>query len=257
MFEGLRTHIIECLEKGTRLDGRKADEIRPVTVAYGVTKNAEGSARVKIGETEVIVGVKLSIEAPYPDTPEQGNLMVNAELIPLSNPEFESGPPNVQSVELARVVDRGIRESKALNMPKLCIAKGEKVWNVSIDIISINDSGNLFDAASLASIAALKDAKFPKADKEYKIDYKEKTKEKLQLLKEPVEVTVLKIGDYFLVDPTPEEEKACDARLTVASLDNNELCALQKGGDEPLSIEEISKMIDLALRKAKEYRAKL
>ncbi len=254
MNNTLRTHIIETLEKGMRLDGRKPEEMRPVTLQYGITKNAEGSARVKIGDTEVLVGVKLAIEKPYPDTPDNGNLMVNAELLPLSNPDFESGPPGLLAVELARVVDRGIRESKAIDTKKLCIEKGEKVWSVMIDIISINDSGNLFDASSLASMAALKNTLFPKVSKEGVVDYTEKTKEKLPLLKEPLEVTVWKIGDYFLVDPTDEEEKAYDARLTVAALDDGGLCALQKGGSEALTVEDISKMIDIALEKAKAYR---
>ncbi|MDP7323641.1 MAG: exosome complex protein Rrp42 [Candidatus Woesearchaeota archaeon] len=257
MINELRTHVIETLEKGTRFDGRKSDQVRDVSVETGVTKNAEGSARVKIGDTEVIAGVKLSIEKPYPDSPDNGNLMVNVELLPLSSPEFDTGPPGIKAIELARVVDRGIRESKAIDTKKLCVEKGEKVWTISIDIISINDAGNLFDAAALAALASIKDAVFPKVSKSGEIDYKELTKDKLPLAKEPIEVTVWKIGEHFIVDPTPDEEKVADARLTIASLSDKELCALQKGGEEPLSIEEIGKMLDVGLSKAGEYRSKL
>tara|TARA_Y100000310_G_C20694797_1_gene824852 strand:- start:2482 stop:3258 length:777 start_codon:yes stop_codon:yes gene_type:complete len=257
MSNDLRTHIIETLEKGARLDGRKADEYRNVEVTYGVTKNAEGSAKVVIGDTEVIVGVKLAIETPYPDTPDNGNLMVNAELLPLSSPNFDPGPPSIQAIEIARVVDRGIRESKAIDTKKLCIKKAEKVWSVMIDIISINDDGNLFDAASLATIAALKDTKFPKVSKDHEIDYKTKTKDSLPLSKEPIEVTVWKVGDHLIVDPTPDEEKGSDGRLTTASLSDKELCAMQKGGDFPLTSDEIGKMVDLATKKAQDLRSKL
>jgi len=90
----------------------------------------------------VFAGVKLEIGTPYPDTPDEGGLMINTELIPLSNPEFESGPPGIQAIELSRVVDRGIRESKAIDMKKLCIEPKEKVWTVIVDIIPINDEGN-------------------------------------------------------------------------------------------------------------------
>jgi len=113
-----------------------------------------------------MVGVKLEVGEPYPDTPDEGTIIVGAELLPLSNPEFELGPPGIQAIELARVVDRGIRESKALDFRKLCIEPGKKIWMVIIDICPINDAGNLFDASSLAALAALQDAKYPAFDGE-------------------------------------------------------------------------------------------
>src|SRR3989344_4544556 len=162
MYKEIRSHIISLLNANTRLDGRKLTEYRkPIEIEYGVVKTAEGSARVKMGETEVMVGVKLDVGEPYPDTPNEGTIIVGAELLPLSNPEFELGPPGIQAIELARVVDRGIRESKAIDFKKLCIEKGGKIWMVVIDICPINDAGNLFDASSLAAPAALKDARYP------------------------------------------------------------------------------------------------
>jgi exosome complex component RRP42 len=256
MSEALKQHILNSLSKGIRFDGRKAEGFREVSVETGVSNSAEGSARVKIGETEVIVGVKMAVETPYPDTADRGNLMVNAELLPLSNPEFETGPPGIDAIELARVVDRGIRESEAIDVKKLCITEGEKVWSVMIDVCTINAAGNLFDAAALGAIAALRDAKFPKYEDD-KIDYMEKTKESLPLKKVPVAVTVHKIGEYLIVDPLVDEEKSSEARLTVTTNEQDVVCSLQKGGDSPLTIEEIDKMVALAQKKAKELRSKL
>ena len=254
MHRELRSHIISLLNAGTRLDGRKLTDYRkPIEVEYGVIKTAEGSARVKLGETEVIVGVKLEVGEPYPDTPNEGTIIVGAELLPLSNPEFELGPPGIQAIELARVVDRGIRESKALDFKKLCITKGEKIWMVIIDICPINDAGNLFDASSIAALAALKNTVYPKFDGE-KVDYKEKTGKKIELERLPIAVTVIKIGDMLIIDPDIEEEKVIDARLTVSSMEDGTLCALQKGGDSPLTAEEISKMLDIGIEKGKELR---
>lgn len=254
MYRELRSHIISLLNASVRLDGRKLTEYRkPIEVEYGIIKTAEGSARVKIGETEVMVGVKMEVGEPYPDTPDEGTIIVGAELLPLSNPEFELGPPGIQAIELARVVDRGIRESKAIDFKKLCIEKGGKIWMVVIDICPINDAGNLFDASSLAAMAALKHTVFPSFDGE-KVDYKAKTDKKLALEKVPIAVTVIKIGDKFIVDPDIEEEKVIDARLTVSSIEDGTLCALQKGGDFPLTMDEISKMLDIGIEKARELR---
>lgn len=249
-------HVKDLIANDKRIDVRKLDEFRKIELEYGVTENAEGSARVKIGETEIVAGVKLSIEQPYSDTPDDGGLMVGAELLPLSNPEFEPGPPGIKAIELARITDRGLRESKAIDTKKLCIIPGEKVWFVAIDLIPINASGNLFDAASLAAIAALKNTKFPKLEDE-KVNYKEKTETKLPITKEPVSITVTKIRDKFLIDPNEEEENAIEARLTVAFTKDGNICAMQKGEKTPLSIEDIDKMIEIAKVKAKELRSYL
>ncbi len=251
-----REHLIQSLDAGIRPDGRKALDYRKVSIQYGISKTAEGSARVKIGNTEVLAGVKLEIGEPYPDSPDEGSLMVNAELLPLSSPEFEPGPPGMQAVELARVVDRGIREAKAIDVKKLCIKVGEKIWIVSIDVISVNDDGNLIDAAGLAALAALRDAKYPKYDG-VELDYSTKTDKKLPIMKEPIPVTVIKVGNHFIVDPSPEEEKAYDARLTVTTTENGVLCALQKGGESTLTIQDIERMAEIGLEKGKELRKAL
>ncbi|MBR9699043.1 exosome complex protein Rrp42 [Candidatus Woesearchaeota archaeon] len=252
-----KSHIIKLLDNGKRLDGRSALDIRqPLIVEYGVSKTAEGSAKVTCGETEVIVGVKMEMGTPYPDSPDKGTIMVGAELLPLSSPDYEPGPPSIKAVELARVVDRGLRESKAIDFKKLCIEKGEKVWIVIIDIVTINDAGGLFDISALAALAALKDAKFPDMV-DGKLDYRNPGKKPVELSKEPIAVTVYKLGKYFIVDPLTEEDKAMDARLTITTTADGTICALQKGGDHPLTEEEVSKMIDIASEKSKEYRKAL
>ncbi len=242
-----------------RLDGRSLDEYRkPIKIKLNISKTAEGTAKVQIGKTVVLAGVKLSIEKPYNDTPDEGGIMINAELTPLSSPEYEPGPPGIKAIELARVTDRGIREAKTIGLKKLCIEPGEKAWFVSIDLITLNDAGNLFDAAGLAALAALKSAKFPEYDPETGVvDYKKKTNKSLPLLKEPLPVTIYKINNSFLVDPTQEEENAYESRLTVSSDAKGIISAMQKGGDAPLSIEDTSKIIDLALKKAKFLREQL
>ncbi len=245
-----KQHILRFLDQGMRFDGRKTDEYRRIEVEEQVSKNAEGSARVKIGETDIIAGIKLAIDKPYPDIPDEGTMMVGAELSPIASPEFESGPPNNQSIELARVVDRGIREAKTIDQKKLCIEPGEKCWLVFVDLAPLNDAGNLFDASALAAAIALKNAKFPKLEDD-RVNYKEQTNKRLPLNKLPISVTVTKINNYYLIDPTPEEEELADARLTVAVVDGK-ICALQKGGETPITTDDIDKMTDLAIKKSKE-----
>jgi exosome complex component RRP42 len=241
-----KERIKEYLKKGKRFDGRDLDEFREIKIETGVAKKAEGSARVKIGNTEVLVGVKMDTSTPYPDSPNKGNLMVTAELLPLSSPRFELGPPKFESIELARIIDRGIRESKFIDFEKLCIKEGEKVWGVFLDIYSINDDGNLLDAAGIGAIAALSTAKMPKYDEETeKVIYGELTDKNIPLTKNVViPITIHKIGNNYLVDPTREEEDISETRVTIGSSDGV-ISSMQKGNSMWIDPKEFGEMLDL------------
>src|SRR3990170_5870640 len=239
--------IKQFLNEGKRFDSRNPDEFREIFIETGVSNKAEGSARVRIGNTEVIAGVKLDVATPYPDSPDKGNLMVGAELLPLSSERFESGPPKFPAIELGRVIDRFIRESKFIELEKLCIKEGEKVWEIFIDIYSINDDGNLLDAAGIGAVAALKIAKMPKYDeKEEKVINGEWSTKNIPLNKEiPLSITLHKIGNSIIVDPTREEEDVSETKLTIGST-GEYISSMQKGDEKSLSMEEVNEMIDLS-----------
>ncbi len=254
MNESVKEHISLALKKGVRLDGRKLAEFRPITIKRGVSATADGSAEVIAGETDLIVGIKFEVGTPYPDKPDAGTLMVNAELRPISNPEYEAGPPSIESIEVARVVDRTLRESKAIDEKGLCITTGEKVWMVNVDLCPLSADGNLIDLGVLAALAALQDARFPVLKEDGQPDYYRKSEERLLLKELPIAVTIVKIGENLLLDPTEDEMVAADSRLTIACLDDGRICALQKGGDKPITMEDLERMLDLALSTAKELR---
>jgi exosome complex component RRP42 len=257
MNDERKAHILKALAAGVRLDGRRLDEFREVSITLDASSTAEGSALVRIGDTEVIAGVKMGLGAPFGDTPEDGVLMVNAELPPIANPEFEAGPPSIASIEVARVIDRGIRESHAFNTKSLCVEKGKQVWMVQCDVIPLNFDGNLIDVGGLATLAALLAARFPLVKEDGKVDYHKHTDKTLALKHLPLPITVGKIGKHLLVDLTQEEEKVLDARLTLSMLADGNICALQKGGASPLTMEDIQEMVRLADAKSRELRAKL
>jgi exosome complex component RRP42 len=250
--------IREYFKEGKRFDNRNLDEFREITIETGVSKNAEGSARVKIGKTEVLVGIKMDVAEPYPDSQDKGNLMVTAEFLPLSSPRFEAGPPQFDSIELARVIDRGIRESKFIQLEELCIKEGEKVWTVFIDIYTLNDDGNLLDAAGIGAVAALKSAKIPKYNDETgKTQFGEWTAKNIPVSKEmPVSLTIHKIGEHFIVDPCREEEDISETRVTIASCDGI-IHSMQKGNSKELSVEEFNKVLDLIEKAEREISKKI
>ena len=252
-----KRRIIEYLDKGKRFDNRSPFEYRDLSIELGFSKNAEGSARVKLGDTEVVAGIKLSVGTPYSDSPNSGVLITTTELSPMASSKFEPGPPAIFSVELARIVDRGIRESGFIDFEKLSIKEGELVWMVNLDIYPLNDAGNLIDAAGIAAIAALSNAFLPKLEED-KVQFGELTTKKLPLAETmPIAMTFHKIGKHLILDPTVEEEESSEARLTVAiSTDKKEdfINALQKGGDKPFTIEETHSIIENAFKTYKKLK---
>lgn len=248
-------YVRELLEQGKRADGRALDKFRKVDIEINPYEKPEGCAIVTIGKSKVMAGVKMNVGEPFSDRPDEGVLMVNAELSPLASPDFETGPPKVESIELARVVDRGIRESKAMDVKKLCIKEGEKVWMIFVDVHILNHDGNLIDAAGLAAIAALLNARFPEYDKKTElVDNSKKTKNKLPLQAKPVPVTVSKFGEQLFVDANLEEQGLVKSSMVITTDEDGNLCALQKLGTEGLSEEDILKMWELSVKKGKELR---
>lgn len=256
-----RDYILNLVRKDKRMDERKFDEYRKISIKKGfVEGKAEGSAYVRLGDTEVIAGVKIDISTPFPDTPDEGVMTIGAEFRPIASPLYTSGPPGPDAIELARVVDRGIRESKCITTTQLTVPNTEnvdddgkvskKVWMLLIDIHILNDDGNLIDASGIAAMSALLDTKLPKYE-DGKIIRNEFTGG-LPIVKIAIPVTFTKIDNKILLDLNSDEEKAMDARLTVTTTDT--INAMQKGGNGKWTVEEVKQCIDSAFIKADEIR---
>ena len=244
-----RDHIMNLLAKGTRADGRSPTDIRKIEIVTDCIESADGSARVKLGNTEVIAGIKIIPGSPFPDTPRSGVLTTGAELIPMAHQSFESGPPGEDAIELARVVDRGIRESGMVDVDALCIEEGEKVWMCFIDIYALDYDGNLFDASNLAAVAALKTATIPWV--QYGLGEEDTP---LPITCTPISVTSCKIGNTLILDPNFDEEHISSARLTVTTDDQGNFRAMQKGGKGSITLDDLSRCLDAAVEKGKEIR---
>lgn len=250
-----KKQITELIEKGKRTDGRGLTDYRNVQIELGVIERAEGSARIRLGKTEIIAGVKIGTGKPFPDTPDTGVLTVNAELVPLASPYFEPGPPGEEAVELARVVDRGIRESKAIDLEKLCVKSGKLVFVVFVDVYILNHDGNLIDASALAALAALVNAKMFKYTVEEDEIVKMPGYDPLPMRDYPIAITFAKIGNKLILDTELDEEQVMDARLTITMNKDGNICAVQKGGGSGyFTKSEILDATKIASEKTKELR---
>lgn len=249
--------IIDLMAKGKRIDDRGVSDYRPTTITLGVIEKANGSAQVHLGKTKVIAGVKIETGTPFEDTPDEGILTVNSEFVPIASPTFESGPPDENSIELARVVDRGIRESKAIDLKKLCIESGKKVFMAFVDIYILDHDGNLIDASATAALSALVNAKMHEFDVKDGDPIFKETIMPLPLKNYPVSITSAKLGNHIVLDPCLEEEQVMSCRLTVTTDKDNNIVAMQKGGLGALTPTEIRQVVSNSIAKAEDLRAKI
>jgi len=247
--------ILSLLKEGQRVDGRALNESRPLIIDTGVIPKAEGSARVRLGDTKVVTGVKIQPDKPFPDLGDRGIFICTAEILPLADPNVEPGPPNEDVIELARVVDRGIRESSMIDLTKLVLQKDKSVIGLFVDNSVTDYDGNLFDACSYASVASLLTCKVPKY--ELKNDVPTLVEGEFSeppITTIPVSVTMGKIGDQIIVDPNADEWGCLDARITITTNSDGNICAVQKGGNDGFTVEQLVQCSQLSISTAAKIR---
>lgn len=247
----------DAISKGKRLDGRNLDDIRPLEIELDIIKKANGSAKVKLGNSEVIAGVKIETGEPFEGLENKGALIVSAEVLPTASPYIEPGPPDEETVELARVVDRGIRESEMIDLDKLVLVPGKIVYTIFVDCSIINADGNLFDATSYAVVSALASSKIPVFEMQDGKVVNTGNSQDPPVTTIPVSITAIRIGEAVMLDPTSEEEACMNARITITTNSNGDYTAIQKGSTGAFTVEQIKKAAETARIKGEEVRAKL
>lgn len=246
-------YMMKLLKRGERLDNRGLLDFRPISVILNPLEKTEGSSLVRLGKTQVLVGVKLDLGVPYKDRPNEGVLQVHAEFVPLASPSFEPGPPDENAIEVARIVDRSLREPKAVKLEELVIEPERLVWVVYDDIYLVDHGGNIVDASMLASMLALAVAKMPgltRTEQGYRIERGIRERA-LPISVLVATVTIAVIGDVLLVDPSLEEESVADTLITVAVDEHGRICGAQKRGEKSVSRSTIEQSINIAIEKSK------
>jgi len=248
----LHQELMDLLARDKRMDGRALHEFRKIEVETGMLKKAEGSALVSVGGTKVLVGIKVDLGSPFPDTPNQGVLTVSAELLPLASPTFEAGPPDERSIALARYVDRSIRESKAIDLEALALQPRKIVQVVYIDVYVLDYSGNMTDTAVLAAVKALENTNLKKYTLEGDVPTFSGEFVPLALKDYPVSTTFGILGGKFFLDPGLEEEHAAEGFISYTYTQEGNICAVMKNDQGYLSHSQIFDMLDIGWEKAQE-----
>lgn len=93
-----------------RHDGRKVDEMRPISAKVGVVPNADGSAIFKLGKTVAIAAVygPRLLHPQHMQKSDTGILRVNYDLLSFSVDERKRPGPNRRSTEISKVTEMAL-----------------------------------------------------------------------------------------------------------------------------------------------------
>lgn len=254
----MKNKVYDLLKLGKRIDEREPLEFRKISISTNVVDKADGSSLVSVGKTKILTGIKVEVGSPYPDRPNEGVFTVNAELLPLASKTFEPGPPDERAIELSRIVDRVIRESKAIEVEKLSIIDGQKVYMLYIDCYVLDYDGNYFDASVLSAVAALSSMTLPIYQVvNGRVELVHGQRMKLPMKTLPVSVTMGLIRDKIVVDPLPAEEEVADTLVTIGYDSQGVVSAVQKSSPGLLPVTMFREMVKIGMMKSEELRAKL
>ncbi|XP_075506223.1 exosome complex component RRP45A-like isoform X4 [Primulina tabacum] len=255
--------IETALLSDLRIDGRGPFDYRNVAIKFG---REDGSSEVQLGQTHVMGFVTSQLVQPYRDRPNEGTLSIYTEFSTMADPSFEIGRPGVFAVELGRIVDRGLRESRAVDTESLCVVAGKWVWSIRIDLHILDNGGNLVDAANIAALVALLTFRRPECtlggdnDQEV-IIHSPEVREPLPLIVHhfPVAITFAFIGSEstVVIDPSNFEEAVMGGKLTATLNTNGDVCAIQKAGGDGVVQSVIMQCLRIASVKAADITNKI
>uniref|UniRef100_A0A1D1XNM4 Protein ECERIFERUM 7 n=1 Tax=Anthurium amnicola TaxID=1678845 RepID=A0A1D1XNM4_9ARAE len=258
-----KTFIENALSSDIRVDGRGPFEYRRLSIKFA---REDGQSEVQLGQTHVMACVTSQLVQPYRDRPNEGTLSIFTEFSPMADPSFEVGRPGEPAIELGRVIDRGLRESRAVDMESLCVVSGRFVWAVRVDLHILDNGGNLIDAANIAALAALLTFRRPECttggeDGQEVTVYPPEVREPLGLIIHhlPVAVTFAIFGEgkSLVIDPTYREEAVMGGRMIATMNSNGDVCTVQKAGGVGLMSSEIMRCLRIASVKAAEITHKI
>ncbi|XP_028798753.1 exosome complex component RRP45A isoform X3 [Neltuma alba] len=210
--------------------------------------------------------VTAQLAQPYRDRPNEGSLSIYTEFSPMADPSYEPGRPGEFAVELGRIIDRGLRESRAVDTESLCVLSGKLVWAVRIDIHILDNGGNLVDAANISALAALLTFRRPECtlggeNDQDVVVHPPEVREPLPLIVHhlPIAVTFgfFSNENIVVIDPTHNEEAVMTGRMTATLNANGDVCAVQKAGGEGVFQRVIMHCLQLAHVKAGDITTKI
>ena len=229
----------------TRIDGRAADQLRPMEIIPNINKFAEGSCLIRCGNTHVLCCASVEERTP-PHVPE-GEGWVTAEYSMLPRANRERSKRDIaklklspRSAEIQRLIGRALRA--CVDMAKL----GERTITIDCDVLQ--GDGGTRTASVTGGFVALSLALH-------------KLVEQGVLSEMPLRTCVAAVSagivhDEALLDLCYEEDSNAQVDLNCVMTGEGELVELQGTGEgRPFTIEEQRRLVDLCSKGIREIQA--
>ncbi|KAE8630486.1 hypothetical protein XENTR_v10000838 [Xenopus tropicalis] len=237
-----RAFLLQAIAERKRLDGRQTYDYRNIKITFGTDY---GCCIVELGKTRVLCQVSSEIVTPKMNRPTEGILFFDLAISPMAFPGFEMGRNSELSVKLNRLLERCLRNSKCIDTESLCVAAGEKVWQIRVDLHLLNHEGNIIDAASIAAIAGLCHFRRPDVSVQgeevtvYTPEERDPVPLSIHHMPICVSFAFFQQGIYLLVDPSEREERVMDGLLVISMNKHREICTIQSSGGIMLLKEQV------------------
>ena len=222
-----------------RIDGRKADQMRPVKVDRGFLKHAEGSLFIEVGETKVLCTATVEDKVPlFLRGTGQGWVTAEYGMLPRATKtrtprESVTGRASGRTFEIQRLIGRSLRA--VIDLEKL----GERTILIDCDVIQA-DGGTRTTAVTGAFVAL--------ADALYRLQ--ESSLIKGPLLKDFVAaVSVGSVEGNLMLDLNYAEDSMADVDMNVVMTGSKKFVEVQGTAEEvPFDKEQLDRMLHLAMR---------
>lgn len=245
----------ELIKSAVRLDGRNEDQYRPLNISFGPDF---GCCLATMGNTKVLTQISSTIAEPRLTRPAEGVVNIRVDLSPLGSVNYDTSRNSEDCVQLTRLLHKGIKEARCIDLESLCIVNGEKVWHIQADVIIMNHEGNLIEAASISTLAALAHYKRPDVTIEdgRVVVHSPETRDPLSfsILHFPflMKFAFFKEATISYVDPSEDEERFCDGYLIVGANIFKDITLLHISGRSLISKDQIFKQCNYAVKRTRE-----
>ncbi|CAA6666189.1 unnamed protein product [Spirodela intermedia] len=256
---GEKNFIRGGIEQDLRADGRQRQDFRPILIETGVIPQANGSARVRFGATDVIASVKAELGKPNPLQPGRGKVAIYVDCSPTAAPAFERGGGEELSTELSAALQKCLLGGKSgagagIDLSSLMVLEGKVCWDLYIDGLVVSSDGNLLDALAAAIKAALTNTGIPKVDvgvgaspdEQPEVNISDEEFLQFDTSAVPVIITLTKVGREYIVDATSDEESQMSSAVSVSVNSHGKVCGLIKRGGAGLDASVILDMVSAA-----------
>ncbi|SOV82269.1 exosome complex component RRP45, putative [Plasmodium reichenowi] len=245
-------HFWKNIKKNIRLDGRTFEDSRNVCINF---LKDYGHVEITIGFTKVICKITSEIVKPHDRKLKEGILKINLDIDNFIEDNENSDNMSDECLEIKNIIDRVLKTSNIINFESLCIIPGKKVWCICINIMVIENDGNLTDACYLSAYCGLVHFKNHQVrvikNGDIIIDKEEINYSPLSILNSPIVTTFAyyEEHDVCLIDPCLHEEEFMSSKISIALNKNGNLISLLKPGGIPLACSHIMESIEIAKKR--------